>query len=284
MTQLEIARPGPAPTPVPVSWVDPIDGYLRLLHVAGQSPATLGLRRKQLSRLARHFPEGPNSVSTDGLIDWLGGSGWSKTTVFSHRCVAAGFFRWFAASNGNMLRSPVDGIPVPMRPRGVPRPVEESLWRDVRNSTDDRTALMIDLGALMGLRVSEIARMHRLDVLTSAHGFSLLVHGKGEKDRVVPMPDSLASKILDRSGWIFPSLNDESQHLSPGHVGKLISLAADGKFTAHQLRHRFATHIYELTGDILAVQHLLGHASLSSTQIYVQLSDRRLYDAMKAAA
>lgn len=150
-------------------------------------------------------------------------------------------------------------------------------------TTNRRVALMVTLAARQGMRRAEIARVHSGDLRPDLVGWSLLVHGKGGKDRLIPLADDVAALLLALpAGWVFPGRIDG--HLSADHVGKLIARALPGRWTAHPLRHRFATTAYAGTRDLLAVQELLGHSRPETTRQYIQLPQDSLRAALKAAA
>ena len=108
------------------------------------------------------------------------------------------------------------------------------------------------------------------------------MHGKGDKDRLIPLPAGLGGMIRARSGWVFPS--ERGGHVSPRWVGQMCAAALPGDWTLHGLRHRFATRAYARSRDLRAVQELLGHASPAITQRYVAVSEMNLRAAMNAAA
>ena len=118
---------------------------------------------------------------------------------------------------------------------------------------------MLRLAAECGLRRSEIARVNSRDVMDDLLGKSLIVTGKGDKQRIVPLPDDLADYIEQCGGWLLP----------------------DG-WGCHSLRHRYATKTYEQTHDLFLVARLLGHSSVETTQIYVAMPDSRLRSALGA--
>ena len=116
-------------------------------------------------------------------------------------------------------------------------------------------------------------------VSAALYGYALTVTGKGGKTRTVPISDSLAAAIEARgSGWTFPGLTDG--HLGAERVGQLVARALPAGWTCHTLRHRFASAAYRAERDIRAVQELLGHASVATTQIYTAVPD----DAKRRAA
>ena len=151
---------------------------------------------------------------------------------------------------------------------------------------EPRVALMIHLGATLGLRIGEIVLIHRDDVEQEVTGPVLRVHGKGNKKRSVPISQEFASELLEwcerGGGWAFPSQRGE--HLQPHSASAILSAALPGKWTAHTLRHRFATMAYEVDRDILTVQRLLGHASVATTMRYARPPREALVRAVQGAS
>lgn len=143
---------------------------------------------------------------------------------------------------------------------------------------------MIRLAAEAGLRRGEVAVVHSRDLLKDLAGKSLLVHGKGDKDRVVPLCESLGRELAVRMrkqpGWLFPG--NIGGHISPAWVGKRVGRLLPEGITMHSLRHYFATGTYRRSRDLLAVQQLLGHTSPAITQLYVQVDQDRLRAALAA--
>lgn len=131
-----------------------------------------------------------------------------------------------------------------------------------------------------GLRAGEISRVHARDVL----GDLLRVHGKGRRERVVPIVHGeLLRRLQALDGWAFPNPRT-GQPLTPGTVSRLLSEALPAGWTAHTLRHAYATTAYDGTGDLLALAELLGHSQVTTTQVYVKVSARKLRAAARAAA
>lgn len=129
--------------------------------------------------------------------------------------------------------------------------------------------------------------MHHRDLTRGPAGAELLVHGKGGKLRVVPLGDGLAAAIVecvcqtDPGGWLFSG--DEDGHLSPRWVGKLMAGALPDHWTAHTLRHRFATRAFRGSRNLRAVQTLLGHSSVATTERYTAVDDDEIRAAMMSA-
>lgn len=141
---------------------------------------------------------------------------------------------------------------------------------------------MLLLASYGGLRRCEIAGLHTRDV---ADGM-MRVTGKGGRVRVVPihrrLRGDLEAWITEAGdGYLFPGQTDG--HLAPQTVGTLLSQLLGPGWTAHTLRHRFATRSYDGSGDLLAVQQLLGHAKPETTMRYVRLNTDRLRAAVQAA-
>lgn len=255
--------------------LDAVTSWLEWLRAGGARPATLGLRETQIRRLARDTGRHPLDLAEPDLVAWLAAHDWAPDTRRSHRAALRSFYRWaidtdrLAVDPSRRLR-PVR--PTPTRPRACAEPVLERALA----AADDRVQLMIELGARAGLRRAEIAAIHSDDVEPGEEPgrWSLRVHGKGGKIRTVPLRDEIARRLRGlESGYAFPS--PAGGHLTPAHVGRLVRDAL-GTATTHQLRHRYATRIYQQRHDVEEVRALLGHASLATTQRYVTATPQQL--------
>lgn len=174
-----------------------------------------------------------------------------------------------------------------MRPEPpCPRPTPEPAYRDGLAAADGRTWLILSLAASCAMRRGEIAQVNERDLLDDLTGRSLVVHGKGGKLRIVPLPADLAEavRIACRAGggWAFPG--QIGGHLSPQRVGILASRVLPGDWTLHTLRHRCATVAHNLDHDLLSVKRLLGHASVATTERYVLVQDDRLRQLVEHAS
>lgn len=153
---------------------------------------------------------------------------------------------------------------------------------------DDRTALMVRLAGEAGLRRAEVAQVHARDLMEDLTGWSLLVHGKGDRERVMTLSRPLATLLRARllavgGGYAFPG--DDDGHLSPRWVGRLVADALPEGWTMHTLRHRFATRFHEASGrDVFLTQEALGHASPVTTQRYVAVGRDRMRAVVEALA
>ncbi|MGW9567129.1 tyrosine-type recombinase/integrase [Prescottella equi] len=261
----------------PKLWADAVDNFKVHLTAAGRSAETIRTRLSHICTLARaHARIAPTRITAEQVVRWAGRQEWTPATRRSFRHSAGQFFGWLVAT-GRAAADASAGLPAVPQTRPRPRPVPERLFADALSVVDRRGALVLRLMGELGLRRGEVARVHTDDLLEDTHGWSLVVHGKGGRQRVLPLTDELAAVIaagaaghtpgMSRRGWLFPG--QIGGHLSPGWVGKLASRALPGVWTGHKLRHRFATVAYSVDRDLLTVQQLLGHASPETTQRYV---------------
>jgi site-specific recombinase XerD len=110
---------------------------------------------------------------------------------------------------------------------------------------------------------------------------SLRVTGKGDRTRVIPLHPTLEAALEGLDGWAFPG-RFNGGHVSADKVGKTLSRLLGPGWTAHTLRHRFASRAHAADRDIRAVQELLGHAKLETTQRYTAIPDGALRAAVMA--
>src|ERR1700676_2862584 len=147
-----------------------------------------------------------------------------------------------------------------------------------------------------GLRISEALGLKRRDVPAPGAGDTLIVNGKGNKTRMVPVLQNVLALIQDyvamcphplpAAGPMF--VGAQGGPLSPRIIQLTMerlrgALGLPDSATPHALRHSFATHLLNRGGDLRAIQELLGHASLSTTQIYTGIDSERLLEVYKAA-
>jgi integrase/recombinase XerC len=147
-----------------------------------------------------------------------------------------------------------------------------------------------------GLRISEALGLKRRDVPAPGEGDVLVVTGKGNKTRMVPVLQNVLTLIQDYVAMCPHSLPPEGSifvgarggPLSPRFIQLTMArlrgaLGLPDSATPHALRHSFATHLLSRGGDLRAIQELLGHASLSTTQIYTGIDSERLFEVYKTA-
>jgi integrase/recombinase XerC len=205
-------------------------------------------------------------------------------------------FYKFLAKEGILENAAARSIRTPRVRRGLPRPLSvEDAARAITEAGEHdvewlgaRDAALLTLLYGAGLRISEALGLKRGDVPL---GETLTVIGKGRKERSIPVLPLVASALSDYAGKIpftgAPSsplfLSRRGRAMSPREAQGLMQrlrgrLGLPEKATPHALRHSFATHILQGGGDLRSVQELLGHASLSTTQVYTAMDTRQLLE------
>lgn len=225
------------------------------------------------------MPSGPKDVTTEQIVQVFARQQWKPETRKAYRNTISSFFRWLHKS-GRRADDPSLDVPRVKKPHAHPRPCPDRYIAAAMEMATSSERLMIRLGAECGLRRGEIARVHSDDVVTDSAGRSLIVRGKGDKQRIVPLPDDLAGIIMDARGYLFPGRF--GGHVEESYIGDHISRLLPDGYAAHTLRHRFATTAYAATHDLFVVAELLGHESVETTEHYVAMPDGRLREATAA--
>lgn len=269
--------------PVPPTWEEHIELWIISLRAKGLRPQTLHRRELHVRSLARALGCPALEVTGDQLTRWAGGKDWKPNTRNGYYSSITSFFTFLwredAAQDPSRVLSPT------RRPTGRPRPAPAETIRNALDSSDKRTALLIKLMAEYGLRVGEAVLVHLTDIFPDLTGESLLVHGKGGKERHVPLTENFAAELIAYGeavggGYVFPG--KDNGHLSAHWAGKLVTRVMKGPWTAHTLRHRFGTAAYASSRDVLAVADLMGHANPQTTRGYVQMPVEQLSRLMGA--
>ncbi len=264
----------------PVPWRKSIEGWTDTLRAAGLSAQTIKSRRYKMVHLAALFmPSGPEDVTTEQIVQVFARQQWKPETRKAYRNTISSFFRWLHKS-GRRSDDPSLDVPRVKKPHAHPRPCPDRYIAAAMEMATTSERLMIRLGAECGLRRGEIARVHSDDVVADNAGRSLIVRGKGDKQRIVPLPDDLAGIIMDARGYLFPGRF--GGHVEESYIGDHISRLLPDGYAAHTLRHRFATTAYAATHDLFVVAELLGHESVETTEHYVAMPDGRLREATAA--
>lgn len=252
-------------------WYTALDAHVAHLRAAGRASTTIRLRSQHLARLFSWLNCDPYAATADRLVDYMAAHTWAPETRKSIRASVRGFYMW-AVEAGHIDTDPSSRLPSVTVTTPIPHPTPDEVWSEAKCTADDRTLLMLNLAALAGLRRAEIAALHTDDLVAG----NLRIVGKGGKERRVPAHPILedALRALPR-GYVFPG--NDNGHLSPDRVGRIMAAALPGDdWTAHSLRHRFATRAYAGQRDLLTVQQLLGHSSVATTQRYTQVPDDAL--------
>ena len=270
---------------------DPIEQHLTALRARGASPQTLRAYRSDLTDYAGWLETRGSSPTQAARSDvrayaaQLASSGLAPSTRARRLSSVRGFHRRLA---GEGETDPAAEIPGPKRPRRLPtvpatRDTARMLdvaWPDTPLGLRDRALLELLYGA--GLRAAEACTLD----LTSLEGRTLRVIGKGGKTRLVPIGDPASDAV---TAWLARGrpevatadsppallLSIRGKRLDTSGIRRALNrrLQAVGleQHGPHALRHAYATHMLEGGGDLRAIQELLGHASLATTEIYTHL-------------
>jgi site-specific recombinase XerD len=264
----------------PRGW--PLDQFRAHLSVV-MAPSSVGTRWYAVRLFAQSHPD-PWAVTRHDVEAYLA----TKAAGSYRRSVLASlkaFYAW-AGECGWIEADPTAHVRLGRSRSTVKAPTcdEVTLRRALRDAPDDDTRLMVLLGGRLGLRAMEIASV-RADRI-SPDGCWLEVVGKGAKRRSVPLDDDeLRAELLARGpGWAFPGgRGREDTHMTPGNVGVRLSRVLGPGLSGHSLRHRAATVVYRDGKDLLAIQQVLGHESIATTQDYLGLSDDEVREAWNSA-
>jgi integrase len=261
-------------------WRDELLSWAAAMRAARLSPTTVDLRLYHVNRLSRAYPAAsPWSLTLDDLLQWLGGFSWSRETARSYRSSLQRFYAW-AVETERTRADPAARLPI-VQPGDVHvRPATPAAVRSGLADRDGRVVIMVRLADELGMRRGEVVQGHSRDLFEDVGGWSLRVHGKGAKQRIVPVPDDLArALLLLPAGFYFPGA--VGGHMSPSWAGRLVGRAL-AEATMHQLRHRCASDTFNRTGNIRLVQRLLGHASVATTERYTYVPDAAVRAAVVA--
>lgn len=285
---LTIAEGGETVRATAAAWVVMIASFTTYLRAADRSAQTIRLRTYWITRLSLECRrDHPLDVTMDDLVTWLANDTWSSETKKSARASVVVFYRWAVVSGRiEATDNPAVDLPSITPNPPVPRPTPDQVLQHALAEANDRDRLMLMLAGFGGLRRAEIARVHIADFLWD--DLELLVHGKGRRERLVPVHPHLASAVQAEidlrtaglhgtgfryfsrcmpDGYLFPGKAD---HLTPDTVGRNLEQLLAGPWTGHTLRHRFATVGYSVDRDLRAMQELLGHSKPETTARYVR--------------
>lgn len=262
-------------------WVDPLLGeWTEWQMSARHSEHTIRLRAPVVQYFAEDLGVSPVVASTADVRKWFSAHPeWSQATAVAYWTALKCWFNWLVLQEYR-ADNPMLRLKAPVKPAYEPRPVsDEDLRRLLSSRIRQRTRVMILLGALAGLRASEIASVKGEDIDLS--GRLMYVRGKGKGGgtiKTVPMHPLLveAAARMPVKGFWFPSRKNPKAPLPGDVVSTTIARAmrrAGVRGTAHALRHWFGTNALRASGDLRAVQVLMRHQSVQSTQIYTQVAD-----------
>lgn len=294
-------------TLVPTQFASTIDRFIQYLELElGRSSNTAKAYRKDLENLVEFvITKGCTELSDVGIMElrgWLAdqrNSGLTSATIARRATAARTFFAW-ATHNQQLTEDPAAALVIPKVSKKLPNVLQQNqatqvMQRAATRADDNAPEHVRDLAILelmyaTGIRVGELVGLDIGDIDQSRR--TIKVTGKGSKQRVVPY-GSMAEKTL--TAYLKTARSALANELS----GKAVFLGSRGKridqrvvrkmvtevlatlegvpdLSPHGFRHSAATHLIEGGADIRAVQEILGHASLSTTQLYTHVSMDRL--------
>jgi integrase/recombinase XerD len=280
----------------------------------GRAPATLSAYRRDVTGWCRWLAARGQTLqgATPELIEtWVGeqrASGKAASSV-SRGLVAVRSLHRFLVEEAGATSDPAAAVAPPRVPRGLPKALSEAEVTSLLDAVvghdpvarRDRAILEVLYGT--GMRISELVGLSLGDV--DVEGGTVRAFGKGARERIVPLA-GLAAEAM--AAWLEPSgrqalaparwarrgdaeavlLNARGGRLTRQGAWLVVRGHADrvglgGRLTPHVLRHSCATHMLDHGADIRVVQELLGHASLTTTQVYTLVSSERLAAVYAAA-
>ena len=270
-----------------------LDGYLKMLGQQGKSAHTLSAYGRDLTELVRLLTEGSSETAQDltrrdfvAALKRLSQQGLSERTLARKLSAWRQYCGWLVQS-GMMDNDPTFNLKAPRLPERLPKALPQEELNHMLDSSPDDDGLAVRDHALFelmygsGLRLSEIHGLDLGDVLLDEGWVS--VTGKGRKERQVPLSgksvEALCAYLSERvaaSGETALFTGKNGTRLGQRQIQKRLQTWAvqQGRgqhISPHMMRHSYASHLLQSSRDIRAVQELLGHSNLSTTQIYTKL-------------
>jgi len=273
------------------------DQFLRSLRELNASPHTIKAYTGDLDNFAAYIGARDwrqiDHVTIRGFLSHLYEKGLGKTSVARSLAAVRSLYRWLA-QEGVVEQNPAALVSTPKLPKKLPRvPTIEEMNTVLDGpmpevaAFPERDRLMFELLYGCGIRNSELIGINLEDIRLSAE--AILIRGKGKKERYVPFGDSVKSALAAylplrlqvlterRKNTDALLINQRGGRLTTRSAGRIIKKIAVAKglppdVHPHTLRHAFGTHMLEEGADLRAIQEMLGHERLSTTQRYTQLS------------
>ena len=289
------------------AWVDDYLDYLRLER--NLSAHSVAAYARDLARLLAyaleqriHHPDGIAEATLSALLSVSAEQGQSARSRARMLSGWRGFFRYLVEEEVIDV-DPAEHLTAPKINKALPSLLSEDEVRELLDAPDRQTArglrdvAMLELLYATGLRVSELVGTQPSDI-NLARGL-ILARGKGDKERLIPVGRSALRALQDylagarqelltqeANPYLFPGRG--LGHLSRQRVWQLISDSAravgiNRPISPHKLRHSFATHLLDHGADLRAVQAMLGHSDLSTTEIYTHVHRARLKQVVDSA-
>lgn len=259
-----------------------LDDWQAEMRAANFSERTTAAWRAIVERAARAMGVGALAFTTSGLAYYLAGFANGNTRQTYYTGLAA-WSRWLVA-RGHRADDPAASLRRPRAPKGVPHPVSTgNLHVLLALPMPTRTRAMILLAAYEGLRVHEIAKIRGEDLDLAAG--TLRVTGKGGVTAELPIHPEVGAValLMPTTGWWFVSQERPGHPIQSRTVTTHIATAmrrAGVPGVPHSLRHWYATALLRAGSDVRTVQTLMRHASLATTQVYLQVADETRREAV----
>lgn len=272
-----------------------IDIFLEALAAEkGRSMKTLESYASDLRHADTQISGGLLSADAAAVQNYLSGLQEKPTSIARHASALRGFYK-FLMLEKIISVNPTANLELPKRARALPKLLTtHEIDLLISSAGDTRNALrlraMIELLYASGLRVSELCELP----MTALLGDKLLIHGKGAKERMVPMHAGavaalqkwLAIRNDDKSKYVFPS-NGKTGHITRDGFFKILKKCAvlsgiePARVSPHVLRHSFASHLLAGGANLRAIQTMLGHEDISTTQIYTHVMPQHLIETVQ---
>lgn len=271
-----------------------IDDYLSFLLIErGLASNTVVAYRRDLGQYRLTVGEEPQLRDIERFVEDLTDLGLATATIARKIAAVRGLHR-FMVAEGLRTDDPSVLIETPPQPDSLPKALDvdemvrllEAASRVGPTGTRDRALVEFMYGC--GARVSEAVALdtHNLDLVDR----TALITGKGNKQRMVPLGsfavEALTTWLDDRIGWVGPEqpavfVNRRGGRLTRQSIFTIVRTAGEvagleGHVSPHSLRHSAATHMVEGGADLRSIQEMLGHVSISTTQIYTRVSPQHL--------
>ena len=294
---------------------EPIDSFLNYLAVEkGYSENTIDAYRNDLNGLLEFAKaEASKQGTTPSWANFTRQSvlsyllnlkerGYVATTM-ARKVAAARSFFGFMVAEGNIKTDPTENMSSPSVGKALPKPIPINQVRllleqpnKLSTAEAKRDRAMLELLYASGMRISELVALNLGDINTE-DDYYVRCFGKGRKERIIPLYEQVALTVRQYIEEIRPQLlhNNKGEALFLNARGERLtrqgfwqklkeyakSAGLDTQISPHTLRHSFATHMLSGGADLRSVQELLGHANISTTQVYTHLTTehvRRTYD------
>jgi integrase/recombinase XerC len=283
-----------------------VEAFVASLTAA--APSTVTAYRGDLEAFVRWCDPlgttGPDQVDRRVLRRWLGhlgSQGYARRTIARKASTVRRYFGWLCRS-GLLSVDPTVGLSAPGGDGRLPKVITPDdlavlLHRPPPASGDDpavrcRDDAVLELLYGGGLRVAELCGLDVADVNTSSG--LVTVMGKGSKQRRVPVGEPAIDAVVAWRDWGRAAMvtsetpaeamfvNRKGRRITPRDVRRILDRRSAHPTNPHALRHTFATHLLDGGADLRAVQELLGHADLSTTQVYTHVSRERLRSVVRS--